>query len=419
MNSVDGPKRQMVQVGSGKRAIWRPGHQHAASASRHLPKIHYLPPTAGNSNGAWRTSGMFLDFEIPKEIGVVSGLNLRFEIACDVSGGQLAPPTPHWVQQIEITVGSQIVETLYPQDIFNETVGFLNKDDLDSTNEVLLVNPNDYITVDQKIPNTGIYGSNFFAYLPFNSCITAAKFYNAGVDDPLKFRVYFPPNLFPVVSEGGASKSTTLSSATLIIEEEYATPETRADYERASKEGITYATVVRQRQNQTVNRNTGSSNTIDLTGVNGASAGLIIYAGPVVTAGGNANNVQLTTRYEISTLELDDNLGSKKEGLEQQRGEYLTSFVWANQIQSPFPARANAFTYLLPFCPAFKEAVVLGVNSGALQISTKGNDRLVLNNHTGTNTTWSLTITNYAHQAFVVQNRRLVSVIKDWSNKAM
>jgi len=417
MNSSDGPTRQMVQVGSQKRAIWRPRHQHVNGVSRHLPKLHYLPPTAGNSNGCWKTSGQFLDFEIPKEIGVLSGLKLRMEVSCDVSGGQLAPPTPYWVQQIEITIGSQIVETLYPQDLFNESVGFLNKDDLDSANEVLLVNPNDYITVDQKIPNTGIYGSNFFAYLPFNSCMTAAKFYVAGVDDPVKFRVYFPPNLFPVVSEFGASHSTQLSSATLVIEEEYATPETRADHERASREGITYSTVVRQRQNQTINRNVGSSNTIDLTGINNASAGLIIYASPPVVAGGNANNVQLTTRYQIDTIELDDNLGSKKEGLEQQRGEYLIAFVWPDQIHSPFPARAGAFTYLLPFCPEFKEAVLNGVNSGALQISTKGNDRLVLNNYSGpSNTVWSLTITNYAHQAFVIQGRRLVSVIKDWKN---
>ena len=416
MNSSHGPTRSMVQVGSAKRAIWRPRHQHGET-SRHLPKIHYLPPTAGNSNGCWKTSGQFLDFEIPKEIGVISGLNLRMEVSCDVSGGQLAPPTPYWVQQIEITVGSQILETLYPQDIFNETVGFLNKDDLDSMNEVLLANPDDYVTVNQKIPNTGIYGSNFFAYLPFNCCVTAAKLYNAGIDDPLKFRVYFPPNLWPTAN-GGTALNTNLSSATLVIEEEFVTPETRADFERASKEGITYATVVRQRQNQTINRNVGSSNTIDLTGINNASAGLMIYAGPPVVAGGNANNVQLTTRYEIDTIELDDNLGSKKEGLEQQRGEYLVSFVWSDQIHTSFPAHANAFTYLLPFCPEFKEAVIHGVNSGALNISTKGNDRLVLNNYTGpSNTTWSLTITNYSYQAFVVANRRLVSVIKDWGTK--
>ena len=111
-------------------------------------------------------------------------------------------------------------------------------------------------------------------------------------------------------------------------------------------------------------------------------------------------------------------MGNKKEGLEVQRGEYLEAFVWSSQIKTSFPAHVNAHTYLLPFCPEFKEAVLNGVNSGALQISTKGNDRLVLNNYTGaSNTVWSLTITNYAHQAFVIQNRRLVSVIKDWGNK--
>ena len=305
-----GPSRQVLNIGGQRRAIWKPPHQSEA-VGVNLPKPHYLPPTAGNTVGAWKTSGTFLDYELPRDIGVVNGLNLRFEVNCDVSGGQLAPGTPHWIQQIEVSIGSQIVETLYPQDVWTETVGFLTKDDLDATNEVLLVNPTQYGTTDQKIPNTGVYGGNFFAYLPFNCCVTASRLYVAGISDPVKFRIYFPPNLFPTVTNPDNSVGqTTLASATLIIEEDYVTGQAKESYERAHREGITYNTVVRQRQNQSVNRTAGSGNTIDLTGINGASAGLVVYAGPVVTPGGNTNNAALTTRYPIKTLELNDSMGS-------------------------------------------------------------------------------------------------------------
>jgi hypothetical protein len=394
------PVKTMFQ----NRSIFRPAHQAAQSTAAALPKVHYLPPQAGNPQGAWQTSGMFLDYELPKELGYISGLTLRFEVKNDVSGGLIVPGTPHWVQQIELSIGSQIVETLYPQDIFTETVGFQTKDDLDSTNEVLLVNASDYVSVDQRLPNTGVYGSNFYAYLPFHCCLTTARIFNHGIDDPIKLRVYFPPNLF-----NGAAVS--LASATLLVEEDYVPPDLAKEIRNVShREGVVYSTIVRQRQNQTITRTAGSQNTVELTGLNGSSAGIIVYAGPVVVPG--PSNTSLNTRYEIKTLQLQNNMGNKKEGIEELRGEYLIAFTWKDQIGTPYPARSGAQTYLVPFAASFKRTVDTGENTGALVF--KGNDRLLLSPHSGSNATWSLTITNYTYQAFVIQNNKLVSIIREW-----
>jgi hypothetical protein len=385
------------------RPIYRPAHQANPSVGSAVPKVHYLPPQAGSPQGAWSTSGMFLDYELPKELGYITGLQLRFEVRCDVDGGLIVPGTPHWVQQIEVSIGSQLVETLYPQDIFTETVGFQNKDELDSTNEVLLVNPTTYIGVDQRLPNTGVYGSNFFAYLPFNCCLTTARIFNHGIDDSIKLRVYFPPNLF-----NGAP--VNLAAATLLVQEDAVAPEVAKEIRNAShREGIVYSTIVRQRQNQTITRTSGSQNTIELTGLSGSSAGVIVYAGPVVVPG--PSNYSLNIRYPINTLQFQNNMGNKKEGIEELRGEYLIAFTWKDHIGTSYPAREGASTYLVPFSASFKRAVENGENTGALVF--KGNDRLVLSPHTGMTSTWSLTITNYIYQAFVIQNNKLVSIIRE------
>jgi len=49
-----------VKVVWNKRPIFRPPHQGEKSEASQ-PKYSYLPPQAGNPQGAWRTSGHFLD----------------------------------------------------------------------------------------------------------------------------------------------------------------------------------------------------------------------------------------------------------------------------------------------------------------------------------------------------------------------
>jgi hypothetical protein len=78
------------------------------------------------------------------------------------------------------------------------------------------------------------------------------------------------------------------------------------------------------------------------------STGLMVYATSVVTPGGatqsnaQTNNQALLRRFYIDSLQLDDNMGSKKQGLELQRGEYLTSYTWYNSIGTDFPQQPVA-----------------------------------------------------------------------------
>jgi hypothetical protein len=412
--------------------VWRPAHQ-VERRGGNLPKPHYVPAQAGNTSGAWLTSGTYLDYEIPRDIGVIAALKLRFTTSNSATALQ-GPPTSFWVQQIEFYLGSTLIETMYPGELYNESTGFRTKDGIDATNEVELVNITDLTTINSTYG--GVAAGTGYYYLPIQCAFTTARLFVKGIKDIVKVRVYFPPNFW------GGLTTVKLSDATLIVEEDAVPRSTEENLWRAYKEGMVANTIVRQRQNVQVVRTSGNTNSIDLTGVNGASAGLVVYATAVATAGGatqsaaQANNQLLVQRYYIDYLELDDNMGNKKDGLEQQRGEYLTEYIWFDNIGTSFAAQPvnglaststayasglGSYTHLLPFSSDFRTTVEKGINTGALQISTKGNDRLILGphyatvNNGGSNATWSLNIVNYAYNGLVFNDNKLATVIKEWN----
>lgn len=383
------------------KSLFRPPHQNGACDST-VPKYHYVPPQAGSPSGAWQSSGHFLDFKIPNQIGTLYALNWRFLLnnttVVDGSGVTVAAPmTPFWLSQIEISVGATLLETIYPQEILNETVGFLPYDQLYAQSEALNLRGGDNYYSDASGSRIPKNSSTF--YLPFNNCLTTARVYAAGVQEDIKIRVYFPPGLF-------SGSNVALSDLTLIVEEDVGSSDDAAAWHESHKQGIVYNTLVRQRQNQTVARVAGNTNTIDLTGLNGSSAGLVVYSNdgslPTPTTLGN-----IVDRNDITSLTLQDSMGNKK--TEVLDGKWLTSFIWPDHIGTAFPMEVR--TYLVPFSADFRKAVEEGTNCG--QVKLDGTDRLVLGPALATRSE-SITITNYVYQSFVFVRGKLVSVIKKY-----
>lgn len=398
-----------------------------------VPKVHYVPPVSGVYSGAWASSGMFLDFEIPKGIGILRSTNLRFDVK-NSNSSLVVPPSPFFIQQIEVTIGSTLLETLYPNDIYNETVGFLNASERQAEAGALTTTS---FTADaaRTIGNAAPFGenftvaqaSNFVAYLPFNNCLTCPGIFCDGLAETIRYRVYFPYQLFDVTT-------TSLANATLVIEEDVGTVADRKAWEKSSATGAVYSTVVRQRMNTSIQKSSADY-TLDLTGINGSSAGYVVYAGPVVQPGtatisytyqGNSAgtatssvnpNSLLATRYPLKALELDDQMGNKR--TERLYGDFLTSFEWANQVGTNFATTLFGSVYLLAFCANFRDAVMNGVYQGHLWSDSR--DRLVITgDFHNTNTapppsaeTWNFTVTNYQYQALVVRGGKLVDVLKN------
>ena len=385
-----------------------------------VPKTHYLPPTAGQSSSAWTTSGAFLDYTLPQSLGVLDKLTLRLEVSQTVAAGQLAPPVPFWVQQVEVYIGGSQIEVIYPNELFNEVVGFKTQEALDTVGHYLLSRYNDSSGDTQRtIPVNPASGSTFY-YLPVPNCLSTCHLYVAGVNEDVRFRIYFPPSMFP--------STTTLKSAVLVIEEECGSMFEKGRWEEAHRDGVVYNTIVRQRQNQTITKSGTSANTVELTGLSGSTAGLVVYAGPPVIPGtGTQSNIEtgqtvpvnqlLSQRYEISTsLELDDAMGAKR--TEELRTDELSSFTWFSHVGTNFSDRFA--TYLIPFSYCFRTPVEDGANAGSIVM--KGNDRLVVRGNAvssgniNATETWNLSVVNYSYQALVFKNKKLTNVIRKISN---
>ena len=418
---MSGPVK--VQVGSVALSVPANQTQHADVS---VPKVSYLPPTAGQSSSAWASNGAFLDYELPKSVGVLHQLHLRFQLnnttqEDGVAVSVPAPCIPYWIQQAEIYVGSTQVEVIYPNDLFNEVVGFKTNEELVTEGGLLACASGDVSAAATTPALSGSVptGTSYF-YLPLPNCLTACKLYVAGSSETVKFRIYFPPNLFP--------STVTCVEATLVIEEDVLSRQERLRYASAHQTGMVYSTIVRCRQNQTISKSGTSDYTLELTGLQGASAGLLVYAGPSVvpSASGTATNIMapsgstsvnanrlLTQRYPITTsLELDDTVGSKR--TEELRTDELATFTWFDHVATSFAKRYPV--YILPFCSGFRNTVSDGVNRGSINLH--GNDRLVIrgtavtNGNTAATETWNITVVNYCYQSLVFKGGRLTNILR-------
>ena len=105
---MSGPLRVPLPI-KGKMVSVPPAQSHTPPA--YVNKVHYVPPNAGVTSSAWTSAGVFLDFEIPKGLGVLHSTSLRLDIQ-NTNTELYVHPSPFLVQQIEVYVGSQLLETL-------------------------------------------------------------------------------------------------------------------------------------------------------------------------------------------------------------------------------------------------------------------------------------------------------------------
>jgi len=387
-----------------------------------------LPTRSGDTSLAWKSSGTFLDFLLPSNVGILNNVRFRFHVNNTKANNatQAVPPTCQWVEKIEVKVGTRLIETLFPNDMLTETVGFMTTDETNAkNNELAIYSPSNSWGATAKS------GSSIY-YLPFNNSLTCSRLYVAGVDDDITYRVYFPPNMFP--------STFTLSSCTLEIHEDIPVDNTEIQRLRdAHRRGIVYNTIARNRQQTTIYKADANSNmNVELTGVTGKSAGLVIYVNVAVSPGsGTSNdptganstsangvttpgtvptNQLLGWRLPITTLELQDQRGNKR--TETLYGSAQQSFVWWEQVGTEFGNNDNYHTYLLPFNSHFKSTVNEGANYGFMAFD--GTDRLVLTapffwqsanpSPTG-NENWVVTITNYVYNQLVFSGNKLTDVV--------
>lgn len=324
---------------------------------------------------------------------------VRFETQNNESGDVSAVPTPLWVSQVEISIGSEKVETIHSSDIYTEALGFKSLDEMDSINELVRADAT-YGLTGSVIP-TG----RSFSYLPLPSFLNSSKLYIKGLEEEVRIRLTFPAQLW-------GTQQVSLQGAMLIVSEHQLSRTEEDAFYQAMRSGISFGAVVRQRQQFTVSRTTGNTNTLDLTGVNGHSAGLTVYAQAngnfSAVSSGDRNN--LVHRLPLPRLALTDEMGSKI--TEDLEGAWNEGVVWKKAVGTPFPARPNMDTYIIPFSSAFRHSVENGVHSGERFLT--GKDKLVLGSATA-NATITVNVCNYAYISLVIFGGKLTRVVRQFS----
>ena len=402
-----------VQMLDGRKASV-PVHQVAVLSE--IPNIVYVNPLTSYPSGAFNGSETFLDFEIPQQIHVLTGLNVRFTLGFDNSGAALAP-TPYWCSRIETYAGKDLISTQYPESVYNDSIAWRDIQnrrewadplnftaDLDSSPPLALQLPyqnRGNVYPDPKYGSTqngNASGSQDF-YLPLTNCLTQARIFCAGFVVPFRVRLYLQPRItlnfapdvstglvntfggIPVVTYPGngliASSISTgepngcgggvinLMQIQLVVSEQAMAQVNFEQKMRVHRNGnVLYKCVLADRyQNPFQTLSPGNSYNTQLKAFKSLSAGIVTTLLPQA-AFNTPEMAQI--RFPIANLQLLDQMGRKLS--EVIPDTIFRRFIFPKHIASDYGTYQAQ--YLLPFSSDFGETAKNAVNLGYMQLTT-------------------------------------------------
>jgi hypothetical protein len=279
-------------------------------------------------------------------------------------------PTPQWISRVEIYFGSDLIESVYADDLYHETVGTV-------TNQYYKQIESEINSSNYDLNTVGIPVGASRYYIPLNTCLTAMRPFVAGFSAKIKVRVYFASSISadPVVANPNPANTIALNEAQLYVGEATMSAEERKKVEDAHHGCVDYSILVRERQQEALSFNGSASTPMYLRSFKNDSAGLMVYV-----QGQNGSNSSHLALAPVTDLTLQDSVGNKL--TEQQPADFLKTFVWGDSIDSPYtttstmiqPTGANL--YLLPFSASFQETLRGAVNFGKRMLTSQ--ERLII-----------------------------------------
>ena len=417
-----------VKVATGSASgmsIFKPNHQSKCPPTENKPRVWYLNPNQAPV-GVWLGSIQYTDFDLDRNIGVAQSFNLRFQPAfSDTAHLPSCPPTPYALQRVEIYIGSDLVETVFADSLYHESLAFLSEQKAHDVADIYNVNLSDLGPRNKFIPRTariqppvannigyddalvgattsgatltaGVNGivntngvsvadgavtqttSGYYYINLDNTCLKAMKPYVRGFNSVIKIRCYWATSWvaqYALDTNGSSSapatfhvSNPTLSQVQLLVEEQTTDPATMAQLEQAHKAGVVdYTIAIRERlQDNPPSLVGGLQNITFLRAFRNKSAGVLFY----VTRQSPAND-ELTSRMAFATVQLLDQRGNKL--TEILDNDFLTSKVFPDQIDSSFPNSANPdirTIALLPFSHHFQPVIDNGCSNGSFSFSS-------------------------------------------------
>lgn len=364
-------------VGTTKREVYKPAQQ-SCPPQEALPRYYYVQPLQ-NTPSAWLGASTYADFEVPAQTGVMTEATLRFQLT-GITSNHFLPSTPFWIDHIEVYIGSDLIETVWKHDIWNEEIAWRSNQELSnvassSSSNYSLYNAltDGLFHTTQPLTSQASPSANGYWFLNLPTCMRSAKPYVRGFQSRIKFRIYFPTSINTSSTD---SSSPTLSEVILIVEEASTDPQTVAELEKAHKQGtVDYTVITRNRVQQTYAVGQLTSNTdgqIYLRGFKNKSAGVVVYATtPVAFGQGTGSSNTTNTRFFSPIYQLLDAQNNKI--TERLPVEWLENYVFHDAVGScsteVFDPIVNS-QIIFPFSADFDTTIQKGCSYGGFRFTT-------------------------------------------------
>ena len=157
--------------------------------------MFYINPLQ-QPNGVWAGSIQYTDFEIDQNIGVAQSLYLRNSITfSDPAHLPSCPNTFYSAQRVEIYFGADLVETVYADTLYHESVAFLREQEAHNIADIHNLNEVDLSARNMYFPTTALlnaYAAEYGLAVPTDGVGYAEAL--AGAGNPV---IQPPPGVVP------------------------------------------------------------------------------------------------------------------------------------------------------------------------------------------------------------------------------
>ena len=395
---------------------------HSGVGSPHMgswvPKVTVLDPPSQPTT-LWGGSTVPVEFEIPNTVGKITDAVLMIEVTQVVAsaaafGAGTIPPTTHWVESVEVFLGSQMVERVMADDLMHETLCFLGDQELNSIAPLVNVTTSGAYRTDgiNIATATTAVNTKFRYFLPLwaNALITAQPWCK-GFQSKWKFRINFAADLYNSSATGAAAKITTssfitISQVKLNIQEAALSPNEERQLEGLHTNGkIEYRSIRRNKHLSAPSKDLSARATTDQLEVltefrDSDSAALIVYGRP---SGGAYNSYPNTSRVKFYEIQVTDAQGNPI--LPRVSGDYIEGFInpWAVST-SLSQSSSTTNLYIVPFCSNLQRVLETGEALGGYRLT--GNEKLLFLQDTNASlSACQVHVLSYEYMRIIVQNK--------------
>ena len=354
-------------------------------------RITYVNADSALPSGLYKGSEGYVDFTLNgSDFHLIEKLQIKFKF--DVSGETgdtvVLPPTPYWINRIELSVGNdEKLETIYHDDIFSERLGFFVSEN-QSEKEKRDFNTN---STYGNGPALAIF-NNYVRYVPIVSFLDSTQkyFYQGMVrNGRMRIRIYFPTSL-----KVSGDADVTVHNVQMVVHDLRLSARRLDYYNALYSSSVSYRVISRVTYEKPLTITSGQTYDIQLTPFHGPTCALKVFITPQ-----QRNQTNFLVKNAPLSLQILNENGSRITEILPE--EYIRTFINPEHSHKDSLYDTQTYEYILPFGSNLKESVESGAMTGLRMI----NGKEMLRIDAGTlNGNYQVIIKQYKYHEFQIIN---------------